>query len=87
MTSVWTVMYTQPSRYNWMLQFYLRDQGLLLSWVGTGRLIFNLATTDEDFERIASRFVAAARPCRPTAGGGRPPARATRASAAASCAN
>ena len=59
MTSVWTVMYTQPSRYNWMLQFYLRDQGLLLSWVGTGRLIFNLATTDEDFERIASRFVAA----------------------------
>lgn len=60
MTSVWTVMYTQPSRYNWMLQFYLRDQGLLLSWVGTGRLIFNLATTDEDFERIASRFVAAA---------------------------
>ena len=60
MTSVWTVNYTQPSRYNWMLQFYLRDQGLLLSWVGTGRLIFNLATTDEDFERIASRFVAAA---------------------------
>jgi glutamate-1-semialdehyde 2,1-aminomutase len=60
MTSVWTVMYTQPSRYNWMLQFYLRDQGLLLSWVGSGRLIFNLATTDEDFERIASRFVAAA---------------------------
>ena len=60
MTSVWTVMYTQPSRYNWMLQFYLRDQGLLLSWVGTGRLIFNLATTDEDFDRIASRFVAAA---------------------------
>lgn len=59
MTSVWTVYYTQPSRYNWMLQFYLRDQGLLLSWVGTGRLIFNLATTDEDFERIASRFVAA----------------------------
>lgn len=59
MTSVWTVYYTQPARYNWMLQFYLRDQGLLLSWVGTGRLIFNLATTDEDFERIASRFVAA----------------------------
>lgn len=59
MTSVWTVFYTQPARYNWMLQFYLRDQGLLLSWVGTGRLIFSLATTDEDFERIASRFVAA----------------------------
>src|SRR5262249_43108271 len=23
MSSIWTVSYTQPSRYNWMLQFYL----------------------------------------------------------------
>ena len=27
-------LYTQPSRYNWMLQFYLRAEGLALSWVG-----------------------------------------------------
>src|SRR5215510_15123497 len=40
LSSVWTVGYTQPSRYNWMLQFYLRAEGLALSWVGTGRLIF-----------------------------------------------
>src|SRR6185312_9373086 len=26
--SIWTVLYEQPSRYNWMLQFYLRAHGL-----------------------------------------------------------
>ncbi|HSI50411.1 MAG TPA: aminotransferase class III-fold pyridoxal phosphate-dependent enzyme [Ideonella sp.] len=60
LSTIWTVSYTQPSRYHWMFQFYLREQGLLLSWVGTGRLIFSLAHTDEDFERISERFVAAA---------------------------
>jgi len=59
--SVWTVFYTAPSRYNWMLQFYLRAQGLALSWVGTGRLIFSLNTSDADFEEVARRFVEAAR--------------------------
>lgn len=39
MSSIWTICYTQPSRYNWMLQYYLRAEGLALSWVGTGRLI------------------------------------------------
>jgi glutamate-1-semialdehyde 2,1-aminomutase len=61
MSSIWTVCYTQPSRYNWMLQFYLRAQGLALSWVGTGRLIFSLDYTEEDFGEVAERFVAAAR--------------------------
>jgi glutamate-1-semialdehyde 2,1-aminomutase len=61
MSSIWTVCYTQPSRYNWMLQFYLRAQGLALSWVGTGRLIFSLDYTDKDFAAVAERFVAAAR--------------------------
>ena len=51
MSSIWTVCYTQPSRYNWMLQYYLRAEGLALSWVGTGRLIFSLNYTDADFER------------------------------------
>ena len=59
MSSVWTVSYTRPSRYNWMLQFYLREQGLALSWVGTGRLIFSLNYTDADFEEVCRRFVAA----------------------------
>jgi glutamate-1-semialdehyde 2,1-aminomutase len=60
MSTVWTVLYTQPSRYNWMLQFYLRRHGLGLSWVGSGRFIFSLNYTDEDFEQVAQRFVAAA---------------------------
>lgn len=59
MSSIWTVSYTQPSRYNWMLQFYLRDQGLALSWVGTGRLIFSLNFSDADFDEVCRRFVAA----------------------------
>jgi glutamate-1-semialdehyde 2,1-aminomutase len=60
LSSIWTVFYTQPSRYNWMLQFYLRQQGLALSWVGTGRLVFSLNYGDEDFAAVRDRFVAAA---------------------------
>ena len=61
LSTIWTVTYTTPSRYNWMLQFYLRDHGLLLSWVGSGRLIFSLNFSEADFQRVAERFVAAAR--------------------------
>lgn len=59
--TICTVLYRTPSRYNWMLQFYLRDQGLELSWVGSGRLIMSLNFTDEDFEEVMCRFVRAAR--------------------------
>jgi glutamate-1-semialdehyde 2,1-aminomutase len=61
MSTVWTVGYTQASRYHWMLQYYLRAHGLALSWVGTGRFIFSLNYTEADFEEVARRFVAAAR--------------------------
>jgi glutamate-1-semialdehyde 2,1-aminomutase len=60
LSSIWTVTYTRPSRYNWMLQYYLRTEGLALSWIGTGRLIFSLNYTDADFAVVADRFVAAA---------------------------
>jgi len=60
LSSIWTVFYTRPSRYNWMLQYYLRAEGLALSWVGTGRLIFSLNYSDTDFEAVCDRFVAAA---------------------------
>jgi glutamate-1-semialdehyde 2,1-aminomutase len=59
-SSIWTVCYPRPSRYNWMLQYYLRAHGLALSWVGTGRLIFSLDYSDADFAQVAERFVAAA---------------------------
>jgi len=61
LSSIWTVLYTQPSRYNWMLQYYLRAEGLALSWVGTGRLIFSLNYTEEEFATVMDRFVAAAK--------------------------
>jgi glutamate-1-semialdehyde 2,1-aminomutase len=59
MSSVWNVLYTRPSRYNWMFQYYLRSEGLALSWIGTGRIIFSLNYTDADFEAVADRFEAA----------------------------
>jgi hypothetical protein len=46
MSALWVVCYTQPSRYNWKLKKYLRDEGLALSWDDIARLIFNLNTTD-----------------------------------------
>ncbi|HLX17306.1 MAG TPA: aminotransferase class III-fold pyridoxal phosphate-dependent enzyme [Bradyrhizobium sp.] len=59
LSSIWTVQYTEPSRYNWMFQYYLRAEGLALSWVGTGRLVFSLNYTDADFAEVEKRFVAA----------------------------
>jgi glutamate-1-semialdehyde 2,1-aminomutase len=61
MATVCTVLYTRPGRYHWMLQYYLRAQGLALSWVGSGRLIFSLNYSEEDFDEVVRRFVAAAR--------------------------
>jgi glutamate-1-semialdehyde 2,1-aminomutase len=61
LSTIWTVGYTRPSRYNWMLQYYLRAEGVALSWVGTGRLIFSLNYSDADFMAVADRFLAAAR--------------------------
>jgi glutamate-1-semialdehyde 2,1-aminomutase len=61
LSSIWTVLYDRPSRYHWMLQFYLRAQGLALSWVGTGRLIFSLNYGDAEFEAVLNAFVAATR--------------------------
>jgi glutamate-1-semialdehyde 2,1-aminomutase len=57
--SIWTISYTRPSRYNWMLQYYLRAEGLALSWVGTGRLIFSLNYTDADYAAVMERFMSA----------------------------
>jgi glutamate-1-semialdehyde 2,1-aminomutase len=61
LSSIWTVCYTLPSRYNWMLQYYLRAEGLALSWIGTGRLIFSLNYSQADFDEVAVRFVNAVR--------------------------
>ncbi len=59
LSSIWTVHYTAPSRYHWMLQFYLREQGLALSWVGTGRMVFSLQHTEQDMAEVLRRCVLA----------------------------
>ena len=60
LSSIWTLNYLQPSRYNWMLQFYLRAQGIALGWVGTGRLIFSLDFTQTGFDAVVQRMLRAA---------------------------
>jgi glutamate-1-semialdehyde 2,1-aminomutase len=61
LSTIFTVSYTRPSRYNWMFQYYLRAAGLQLSWVGTGRLIFSLDYADPDFDAVGERFIEGAR--------------------------
>jgi glutamate-1-semialdehyde 2,1-aminomutase len=60
MSTVWTFLYTRPSRFNWLFQFYLRKHGLWLSWVGSGRMIFSLDYTEAAYEAVADRIEAAA---------------------------
>lgn len=61
MHSVLSVLFTQPSRYNWVFQFYLRNAGLELSWIGSGRMIMSFDFTDEDFKQVIKCFINAAR--------------------------
>jgi glutamate-1-semialdehyde 2,1-aminomutase len=57
--SVWSILYTQPGRYHWMLQYYMKDAGINLSWVGTGRLLFSLDWKAKDFDRLHDRIISA----------------------------
>jgi glutamate-1-semialdehyde 2,1-aminomutase len=59
--SIWSLTFNRPGRYHWMLQFYLREAGLAVSWVGSGRLIFALVCSDADFAEFMDRLLAAAR--------------------------
>ncbi|MEM1260917.1 MAG: aminotransferase class III-fold pyridoxal phosphate-dependent enzyme [Pseudomonadota bacterium] len=59
MVSVGLVAYRAVSRYNWLFQYYLRAEGLSLSWVGTGRFIFSHNYTDNDFTAVIERVVTA----------------------------
>jgi len=60
MATVWALVFLLPGRYHWLLQFYLRREGIVLSWIGTGRFIFNLAFSDTDFRSFEQRLIAAA---------------------------
>jgi glutamate-1-semialdehyde 2,1-aminomutase len=57
--SVWSILYTEPGRYHWMFQYYLKDAGVNLSWVGTGRLLFSLNWQRADYDRLLERMLVA----------------------------
>jgi glutamate-1-semialdehyde 2,1-aminomutase len=61
MVSVAAVDYLGASRFHWLFQFYLRAEGLALSWVGTGRFIFSHDYTEADFEAVSECLLRAAR--------------------------
>eukprot|EP00747_Dinoflagellata_sp_TGD_P210851 gnl/TRDRNA2_/TRDRNA2_84088_c0_seq2.p1 gnl/TRDRNA2_/TRDRNA2_84088_c0~~gnl/TRDRNA2_/TRDRNA2_84088_c0_seq2.p1 ORF type:complete len:606 (+),score=113.68 gnl/TRDRNA2_/TRDRNA2_84088_c0_seq2:115-1932(+) len=50
--SVWSVLYTTPGRYHWMFQYYMKDAGINLSWVGSGRLLFALDWKKADYDKL-----------------------------------
>lgn len=52
-------MFDQPGRYNWLLQYYLRAEGINLSWVGTGRCLFSLDFDSDDYAELSSKLMSA----------------------------
>ena len=60
LATVWTVLFKAPSRYNWLLQYYLRAEGVTLSWVGTGRCLSSMDFTAEDYLELQIKLLNAA---------------------------
>ena len=60
LATVWTVLFKEPSRYNWLLQYYLRAEGVTLSWVGTGRCLSSMDFTPEDYRELQVKLLNAA---------------------------
>ena len=60
MATVWTILFTEPSRFGWLLQYYLRAGGVNLSWVGTGRCLVSFDFEPKDYEELESVILAAA---------------------------
>jgi glutamate-1-semialdehyde 2,1-aminomutase len=58
--TVWTVLFKESSRYNWLLQYYLRAEGVTLSWVGTGRCLASLDFSADDYDTLQARLYGAA---------------------------
>jgi glutamate-1-semialdehyde 2,1-aminomutase len=56
-TTIWTVLFNQPGRYNWLLQYYLRAEGINLSWVGTGRCMSSLDFAQKDYQELETKLV------------------------------
>jgi glutamate-1-semialdehyde 2,1-aminomutase len=58
--TIWTVQFTEPGRYNWLLQYYLRAQGVTLTWVGTGRCLSSMDFTAKDYDELRTKLMQAA---------------------------
>jgi glutamate-1-semialdehyde 2,1-aminomutase len=59
--TIWTVLFTEPGRYNWLLQYYFRAEGVTMSWVGTGRCLISMDFTSDDYAALQAKLVQAAR--------------------------
>jgi glutamate-1-semialdehyde 2,1-aminomutase len=60
LATIWTVLFTTPGRYNWLLQYYLRAEGVTLSWVGTGRCLSSMDFTTADYQALQVKLCNAA---------------------------
>lgn len=60
LATIWTVLFKEPSRYNWLLQYYLRAEGVTLSWVGTGRCLSSMDFTADDYQELQLKLLNAA---------------------------
>lgn len=58
--TIWTLEFEQASRFNWLLQYYMRAEGISLSWVGTGRCLISLDFTQAEFADLTERLMRAA---------------------------
>ena len=58
--TIWTVLFKEPGRYNWLLQYYLRAEGVTLSWVGTGRCLCSMDFTGDDYAALQAKLFDAA---------------------------
>ena len=57
--SIWSMIFTTPGRYHWMLQYYLKDEDVNLSWVGTGRLLFSMDWRRADYDQLSASLLRA----------------------------
>jgi len=60
LATIWTVLFKEPGRYNWLLQYYLRAEGITLSWVGTGRCMTSLDFSEDDYRELQTKLLSAA---------------------------
>jgi glutamate-1-semialdehyde 2,1-aminomutase len=60
LATVWTVLFKAPSRYNWLLQYYLRAEQVTLSWVGTGRCLSSLDFRAANYQALQTKLLNAA---------------------------